>query len=144
MLDFIYTLLIAPLEYWMHAALVWGYSHTEAWGPAIVVMSLAVNIVILPIYIKAEKWQEGERALRKSFEAKEAMIKRTFKGQERFAMISTMHRQAGYSPFCRCARRWAFSCRFRSSLRRTTSCRILNRWQASLSWALQTCPSPTP
>ena len=27
------------------------------------------------------------------------MIKRTFKGQERFAMISTMHRQAGYSPF---------------------------------------------
>lgn len=99
MLDFIYTLLIAPFEYWMHAALVWGYSHTEAWGPAIVVMSLAVNIVILPIYIKAEKWQEGERALRKSFEAKEAMIKRTFKGQERFAMISTMHRQAGYSPF---------------------------------------------
>ena len=99
MFDFIYTLLIAPLEYWMHAALVWGYSHTEAWGPAIVVMSLAVNVVILPIYIKAEKWQEGERALRKSFEAKEAMIKRTFKGQERFAMISTMHRQAGYSPF---------------------------------------------
>ena len=45
MLDFIYTLLIAPLEYWMHAALVWGYSHTEAWGPAIVVMSLAVNVV---------------------------------------------------------------------------------------------------
>lgn len=99
MLDFVYTLLIAPLEWWMHQALVWGYSHTEAWGPAIVVMSLAVNFVILPIYIKAEHWQEGERALRKSFEAKEAMIKRTFKGQERFAMISTMHRQAGYSPF---------------------------------------------
>ncbi len=98
MLDFLYTLLIAPLEYWMHAALLWGYSHTRDWGPAIVVMSLAVNIVILPIYIKAERWQEAERALRKSFEAKEAMIKRTFKGQERFAMISTMNRQAGYSP----------------------------------------------
>lgn len=98
MLDFVYTLLIAPLEYWMHAALVWGYSHTQNWGPAIVVMSLAVNFVILPIYIKAESWQEGERALRKSFEAKEAMIKRTFKGQERFAMLSTMYRQAGYSP----------------------------------------------
>ena len=98
MLDFIYTLLIAPLEYWMHAALVWGYSHTANWGWAIVVMSLAVNTVILPIYIKAEKWQEDERALRKSFEAKEQMIKRTFKGQERFAMITTLHRQAGYSP----------------------------------------------
>ena len=98
MLDFIYTLLIAPLEYWMHAALVWGYGHTQNWGWAIVLMSLAVNTVILPIYIKAEKWQEDERALRKSFEEKEAMIKRSFKGQERFAMITTMHRQAGYSP----------------------------------------------
>ena len=58
MLDFIYTLLIAPLEWWMHQALVWGYWHTEAWGPAIVGMSLAVNFVILPIYIKAEHWQE--------------------------------------------------------------------------------------
>ncbi len=98
MLDFIYTLLIAPLEYWMHAALVWGYAHTQDWGWAIVVMSLAVNTVILPIYIKAESWQEHERALRKSFEAKQDMIKRTFKGQERFAMISTLYRQAGYSP----------------------------------------------
>ncbi len=98
MLDFLYTLFIAPLEYWMHAALVWGYGKTANWGEAVLVMSLVVNFVILPIYMKAEAWQEEERALRKSFEAKEKMIKRTFKGQERFAMISTMQRQAGYSP----------------------------------------------
>ena len=99
MLDFIYTLLIAPLEYWMHAVLVWGYDHTQVWGWAIVLMSLVVNIVILPIYIKAESWQEEERAIRKRFEAKERMIKSVFKGQERFAMISTMQRQAGFTPF---------------------------------------------
>ena len=98
MLDFLYTLFIAPLEYWMHAALVWGYGKTANWGEAVLIMSLVVNFVILPIYMKAEKWQEDERALRKSFEDKEKMIKRTFKGQERFAMISTMQRQAGYSP----------------------------------------------
>ena len=98
MLDFLYTLFIAPLEYWMHAALLWGYGKTANWGEAVLIMSLVVNFVILPIYIKAEKWQEDERALRKSFEDKEKMIKRTFKGQERFAMISTMQRQAGYSP----------------------------------------------
>lgn len=99
MLDFIYTLFIAPLEYWMHAALAWGFSKTHSWGEAIIVMSLVVNFVILPIYMKAERWQEDERALRKGFEEKERMIKRVFKGQERFAMITTMHRQAGYSPF---------------------------------------------
>lgn len=99
MLDFIYTLFIAPLEFWMQKALMWGFDQTHTWGWAIIVMSLVVNFVILPIYMKAESWQEEERAIRKSFEAKEAMIKATFKGQERFAMISTMHRQAGFSPF---------------------------------------------
>ena len=98
MLDFLYTLFIAPLEFWMHKALLWGFDITQQWGWAIIVMSLIVNIVILPIYMKAESWQEDERALRKSFEEKEAMIKRAYKGQERFAMITTMHRQAGYSP----------------------------------------------
>lgn len=98
MIDFLYTLFIAPLEYWMHEALLWGHAQTLNWGWAIIVMSLVVNIVILPIYMKAEAWQEDERALRKSFEDKEAMIKASFKGQERFAMITTMHRQAGFSP----------------------------------------------
>lgn len=99
MLDFIYTLFIAPLEFWMQKALMWGFEQTHTWGWAIIVMSLVVNFVILPIYMKAESWQEEERAIRKSFEAKEAMIKASFRGQERFAMISTMHRQAGFSPF---------------------------------------------
>lgn len=98
MLDFIYTLFIAPLEFGMDKALSWGYQLTGNWGWAIIIMSLIVNTVILPIYLKAEHWQEEERSIRKSFEEDEAMIKRAFKGQERFAMITTMHRQAGYSP----------------------------------------------
>ena len=98
MLDLIYTLFIAPLEFWMGKTLLWGFDHTQSWGWAIIVMSLVVNTVILPIYLKAERWQEDERSIRKSFEKDEAMIKRTFKGQERFAMITTLHRQAGYSP----------------------------------------------
>ena len=99
MLDFIYTLFIAPLEFSMDKALSWGYELTGNWGWAIIIMSIVVNTVILPIYLKAEHWQEEERSIRKSFENDEAMIKRAFKGQERFAMITTMHRQAGYSPF---------------------------------------------
>lgn len=98
MLDFVYTLFIAPLEFGMDKALSWGYQLTGNWGWAIIIMSLIVNTVILPIYLKAEHWQEEERAIRKSFEDDESMIKRTFKGQERFAMITTMHRLAGYSP----------------------------------------------
>ena len=100
MIDFIYTVFIAPLEYWMRVVLVWGHGVCDGnWGWAIVLMSLVVNTVILPIYMKAESWQEQEQKLRLGFEAKEAMIKRAFHGQERFAMISTMRRQAGYTAF---------------------------------------------
>lgn len=98
MLDFLYSFFIAPLEYWMEVALIWAHNQTGHWGEAIILMSLLVNFVILPIYMKAESWQEEERAIAKSFADKEAMIRRTFKGQERFAMLSTMQRQAHYSP----------------------------------------------
>lgn len=99
MLDFLYTLFIAPLEYWMHKVLVWGQGFTQDWGLAIIVMSLVVNVVILPIYIKAESWQEAEQKIRLGFAAKEAMIRRAFRGQERFAMLTAMRRQAGYTTF---------------------------------------------
>lgn len=99
MIDFIYTILIAPLEYWMREVLLWAHGHCGNWGEAIIAMSLVVNFVILPIYMKAESWQEQEQKIRLGFEQKERMIKKAFRGQERFAMISTMRRQAGYTAF---------------------------------------------
>ena len=98
MLSTLYTLFIAPLELFMSSILSASHFWLDSWGWAIVAMSLVVNTVILPIYNKAESWQEEERAVRRGFEAREAMIKRTFKGQERFAMLSTMRRQAGFTP----------------------------------------------
>lgn len=97
MLTILYAVFIAPLELAMRAILEGAYGSILSYGWAIVAMSLVVNTVILPIYNKAEGWQEEERRIKKRFEAREAMIKRAFKGQERFAMLSTMRRQAGYS-----------------------------------------------
>lgn len=98
MLTILYTIFIAPLEFAMRCVLDAAHGAVGSYGWAVVVMSLVVNTVILPIYNKAEGWQEEERRIKKGFEAREAMIKRVFKGQERFAMLSTMRRQAGYSP----------------------------------------------
>lgn len=99
MISFLYDITIAPIQLWMGYALDWGYKLTGSYGWAIVFMSLVVNIFVLPIYIQAERWQEEERRLKASISKKENMIKRSFKGQERFAMISTLYRQSGYSPF---------------------------------------------
>lgn len=97
MLDFLYTLFIAPLEYLMSVIFEWGVNKFDSYGIAIVVMGLIVNTAILPIYNRAEGWQEEERRLRNLMKPKEDMIKRSSRGQERFAYISTMYRQYGYS-----------------------------------------------
>lgn len=97
MLTVLYTFFIAPLEALMTAVLGAAHELIGSYGWSVAVMSLVVNTLILPIYNKAESWQEEERRIKKGFEATEAMIKRTFKGQERFAMLTTMRRQHGYS-----------------------------------------------
>lgn len=99
MLSLLFDLTIAPIQLWMDSALEYAYKLTASYGWSIVLMSLVVNFIILPIYIQAERWQENERKIKNSISEKEKMIKRAFKGQERFAMISTLYRQAGYSPF---------------------------------------------
>lgn len=98
MLSLLFDLTIAPIQLWMASALEYAYKLTASYGWSIVLMSLVVNFIILPIYIQAERWQENERQIKNSISEKEKMIKRAFKGQERFAMISTLYRQAGYSP----------------------------------------------
>lgn len=99
MLDILYFVFIAPLEAMMHAVLNFSYTTLHSYGWALVMMSLFVNTAILPIYNKAEQWQEEERELKNRMSDQEAMIRRAFKGQERFSMLATLHRQHGYSPF---------------------------------------------
>lgn len=97
MLEAVYLLCIAPLEFLMRLAFDMGMEWFHSPGLAIVFMSLAVNTVILPIYNKAESWQEEERALKRRFADKEAAIRAVFRGQERFAMLMALYRQYGYS-----------------------------------------------
>lgn len=98
MLDILYLFFIAPIEICMKAVFDGGYALTHSYGLALIGISLVVNTAVLPIYNKAEKWQEEERELKKRMDLKLRMIHRCFKGQERFAMISTLYRQFGYSP----------------------------------------------
>ena len=97
MLELLYLICIAPLEFFMQTVLNWGFYTTHSFGLSLILMSLAVNTVILPIYNKVEGWQEEERALKARMAPMETMIRSVFKGQERFAMISTLYRQHGYS-----------------------------------------------
>ena len=98
MLEFFYTLIIFPLETFL--GLIYGIflKMYEIHGIAIVLLSVSVNIILLPLYNMAEKWQQKERDIQKRLKPKLDDIKAVFKGSERHMIISTYYRQNNYHP----------------------------------------------
>lgn len=99
LLDICYLIFISPLELMMKYILELSFSKFASYGLSLITLSLVVNTLILPIYNKADSWQEEERSIKRRMLARENMIKASFKGQERFALISTLYRQNGYNQF---------------------------------------------
>ncbi len=98
MADFLYYLCIFPLESFMGAVLRQAHAWSGSWGGSLVLLSLAVNVLLLPLYHVAECWQEAERAVQARMAAKLAEIKSVFTGRERYMMLRTLYRQHGYHP----------------------------------------------
>ena len=98
MLDLLYMVFFYPLEVAMRVGLVYTAELTGSQGWAVVVLSLVVNISLLPVYHIAETWQEAERRIQARMKSKLDMVKVAFRGQERYMMIRTVYRQYGYHP----------------------------------------------
>lgn len=98
MLDFLFYLCIEPLESAMRAVLLAAHSVTGSWGASLVLLSLAVNTALIPIYHLAETWQEAERAVQRKMAPKMAEIKAVFTGRERYMYTRALYRLYGYSP----------------------------------------------
>ena len=94
----LYTLFIKPLVLIFEVIFVISDRALNNPGWSIVVLSLFVNILVLPIYHKADVIQKAERDLEEKMSATVAHIKKVFKGDERFMMLQTYYRQNGYSP----------------------------------------------
>ena len=94
----LYQLLIRPLE--LIFEVVFGYSK-NLWnnsGLSILALSLAINILLLPLYKRADAIQEQQRSLEKKLSPWVTHIKKTFRGDERFMMLQTYYRQNHYKP----------------------------------------------
>lgn len=96
---FLYTIFIYPVYMFVELIFFLANMVTNGnTGLSIIVLSLAVNIICLPIYLVAEKWQEKERAMQKKLKPKITDIKAVFSGDERYMMLSTYYRQNHYHP----------------------------------------------
>ena len=126
----IYQVFIAPIEAGMDAVLSAIYSVTGSYGIGIFLLSLLINVVLLPLFHIAEKWQAAERRIQSILKPKLEEFRQAFSGEERHIMIRTLYRQAGYHPIY--AMRSSvglllFNCRFGSP--GTSFCPNMHRWK---------------
>ena len=68
------------------------------YGVAIIMVSVVVNILIFPLYKRSDAMQEQERNKQKEMEHWVKHIRNSFRGDERFMMLSTYYRQQNYQP----------------------------------------------
>ena len=98
MSDILYTIIIYPLELFFEVVFVLANNVFYKPVISIIVLSLAVNFLVLPLYKRADEVQREERDLEASLSGGISHIKKTFKGDERMMILQTYYRQNHYSP----------------------------------------------
>ena len=92
----LYLLIIRPLELIFEVIFVIADRFINNAGLSIIFLSLAVNLLVLPLYKRADELQAEERDRQADMEHWVSHIKKTFKGDERFMMLQTYYKQKKY------------------------------------------------
>ncbi len=92
------TLLISPLKLVFEFIFSIAYESIGHPGWAIFALSLAMNILVLPLYRQADAMQEKARQVEEKLHDGVAHIKKTFSGDERMMILQAYYRENHYSP----------------------------------------------
>ena len=92
------TLLIGPLKLIFEIIFELAHRLIRHPGLAIIALSLVMNILVLPLYKRADAMQEKARDMEAKLRDGVAHIKKTFSGDERMMILQTYYRQNNYSP----------------------------------------------
>ncbi|MDO5304913.1 MAG: YidC/Oxa1 family membrane protein insertase, partial [bacterium] len=99
MLNFLFNIFIFPIygiiEFLYHSVCVLSSHYALI---SIFTVSFFVNLICLPMYNRAEFYQKQEREIQKKLEPTVKSIKKNFKGDEQFMLLSTYYRQNHYHP----------------------------------------------
>ncbi|MBQ8072959.1 MAG: membrane protein insertase YidC [Clostridia bacterium] len=90
---------LGPLELLFDTVYALGFRVTGSPGLSIVLLSLVVNLMLLPLHRRADQIQEKEREQARRLKPGIDKIKRAFKGDERFMILQTYYRQNHYRPY---------------------------------------------
>ena len=97
-MDILYSILILPLQLFFEVLYTIADRMINNPGLSIIVLSLAINFLVLPLYRRSDAMQEEERDIEAKLHKGVAHIKKTFKGDERMMILQTYYRQNNYKP----------------------------------------------
>lgn len=96
MLDILYSFIISPIEVIVEMTYAFMHRLLSNPGLAIVAVSIVIQTLVLPLYKRSDAIQDEERQRQKDMAHWVGHIKKTFKGDERYMMLSTYYREQGY------------------------------------------------
>lgn len=96
--DMLYTILIGPLQLVFEIIYSLANRLIDHPGLSIVVLSLLMNLLVLPLYKRADAMQEATRDIDQKLKNGVEHIKKTFSGDERMMILQTYYRQNNYKP----------------------------------------------
>ena len=92
------TVFIGPLKLIFEYIYYFARAVVNHPGLAIIALSLAMNILVLPLYRRADAMQEASRDVENKLAKGVAHIKKSFAGDERMMILQTYYRQNHYKP----------------------------------------------
>ncbi len=96
--EIIYTIFIGPLKLLFEIIFELANRYVANPGLSIIFLSLIMNILVLPLYRRADAMQEQARDIDAKLSDGVAHIKKTFSGDEKMMMLQTYYRQNNYKP----------------------------------------------
>lgn len=97
--DMLYTMIIGPLQLLYDVIFSMVVAIIKSPGLTIVVLSLVVNLLVLPLYKRADAVQEEEREQSARLKPGLDHIRKVFKGDERVMIQQAFYRQNHYKPW---------------------------------------------
>ena len=92
------TVLIKPLELVFEVIYMLADKIVGNEGLAIIALSVCMNILVLPLYKRADAMQAQQQQTELALHRGVSHIKKAFKGDERMLMLQTYYRQNNYKP----------------------------------------------
>ncbi|RKM59545.1 membrane protein insertase YidC [Butyrivibrio sp. XB500-5] len=99
LLQLLHTIILGPLELLFDVVYAIALKITDNPGLSLIFLSLTINLLVLPLYRRADTMQEEEREQSLKLKPGVDHIRKVFKGDERFMILQTFYRQNNYKPY---------------------------------------------